>query len=221
MVVWLMLISITLVSCDPNGDLVNNYRIDQEIEKQLEAMGTQYTPEEVENARVMLQKAKSYVLSKSKLGLVSRADVVNYLIDESITSGDIEGVSQEERDLFVETFSKDQFFLTDKETLDPMYGYLNHDGRVTTAERSYLESFEDRLMNLTTEAEVIDAFNDVKTEISNMGNLSSNFKKALEIGMNQGELAMVTAAIDKDTPLSSLGDNASEITSSDEVESRC
>lgn len=199
-----MTISILAISCDPNGDLVNNYRMDKEIEKQLAVMSSQYSTEECNQARKVLQRGKRYVQSRSKLGLVSRADVLGHLIDEGIRNGEIKNVSQKERDKVVETFSNDAFALNSN-SLDPVYGHLKNDGRITEYEQDYLVTLEDRVERASSTQEAISIFNKVRSEMKNNQKMTESFKQALNLGFDQAELAICAAAAEGDLRMSEDG----------------
>ena len=200
-VCFLMAISIFTVSCDPNGDLVNNAKMDNEIEKQIEAMNSMYSPEQCEEARKQLQRAKSYVLSRSKLGMVSREGLLTFMIDEAIANGEIEDISQQERNLVVSTFKENAYFLNSS-SLSPVFENMKNKGTVSETEMNMLISLEERLSDVTTENEAVDAFNELRTDLQSATNITSNFKQALSIGLDQAELAMCADMLDSETQYS-------------------
>lgn len=195
---FLMAISIFTVSCDPEGDLTNNALMDKEIEKQIEAMSSIYTPAQCGEARVQLQRAKSYVLSRSKLGMVSRENLLNYMIDEAVANGEIESISQQERDLVVSTFKENAYFLNSS-SLSPVFENMKIKGTISESEMNVLISLEERLADVTTESEAVDAFNELRADMQSFTNVSNNFTQALSMGLDQAELAMCANMLDGET----------------------
>jgi len=204
-----MAVSIFTISCDPNGDLVNNAKIDNEIDKQIEAMESMYSVEECNDARVQLQRAKQYVLSRSKLGLVSREGLLNHLIDESILNGEIENIPQDERDKVVSIFKENSYFLNNS-SRSPVFENMKNNGTISQSEMSILLSLEERLTDVTTENEAVTVFNKLRIDIESDSHISSEFKYALNTGLDQAELAMCAEIIDSET-----------IYSNDNLQERC
>ncbi len=195
LVCLLMAVCIFGISCDPNGSLANDYRMDKEIDEQVKRMETKYSKDECTKARKMLTKAKAYLLANNANGLVSREGLLNYMIDKSIEDGTLPQISAGERKEVVERFVKDAYFLND-ESLDPVYEKMRLEDRITMQERDFLVSFEDQLVAALNEAEVVEIFNAVRNQLPSTTSLTSEFKNALNLGMDQAELAMCAAGRD-------------------------
>ena len=187
---YLMVLSFVLVSCDPEGDLINNHRIDKEIDKKIESMENSFTPQECDQARLLLQEAKALAMTKSRIGRFDRSALLDQLLGQAIQRGEL-SMSNAERTELVQRMEADAFHLgTPEESLDGFYDWLALDGRINGVENAYLKGFEDRLENLTSQSEVEASFNAIRAELSSDNTLSGPFKQALSAGMEQAELMM-------------------------------
>lgn len=219
---WVMLMSITLVSCDPERHVVNEISMQKHAEEISEFYALSGVNLDCSKVKQYLTKAKNYVLNNNGQGhLTSRTELISYLAQEAVTAGDMSANEITPNNLSqVTSFAEYMRFVTNGSSIEPMLNKLVEQSTLTSADGSFILGLQNQLEEESNDspAETIGVLNDKLNELSSSTTITGSHKDALTTSMN------ITKALLCDngsTSAISSGNNSTVSTPDQAVSSRC
>jgi len=178
-----MIITMTAISCDPNGDLLVSHQIDTQAENILKDYGAFMSPDECANFKNSIDKIKAYVWQQRRSGIKpTRTDIANFIYDMSVEDGTIKNPDNSERQIFAD-FVQDNTWNGDQTAIINKF-----------AEDEYFSSdMADVLHSFKSEFENVRNYSDAYTLISGwrstkaLSNLSDREQSAFQESLNAAE----------------------------------
>jgi len=181
-----MVIMMTAISCDPNGDLLTGHQIDKQAENILRDYGGLMSPDECADFKNTIDKIKGYVWQQRRSGIKpTRTDIANFIYDLSAEDGTIKNPDKSERQVFAD-------FVQNNTWSGDQTAVIN-----TLAENKYFSSdMAEVLHTFKAEFENVRNYSDAHTLISEwrgakaLSTLSKNEQSAFQQALDGAERAV-------------------------------
>lgn len=185
---WLMIVSITLVSCDPQGHIIADLSSQNQAQDLTDYYATLGIDLDCSKMKSMMDKARAKVLQNKNIGrTTTRTELVDFLIQDGLSSGDIpiEAFIQEEADQ-LKTKMEEYSFSTKGNSIEPMIDAMIHKQDLTSADKSFMMDMDNQLkqfVNLTPN-DIVSVMDQKILDLESNTTMSEDTKKAFSISLN-------------------------------------
>lgn len=183
-----MLLSITFVSCDPNGHIVAEVSMQKHAEEISEFYASAGVNLDCTQIKQYLTKARSYVIANNTQGQpTSPTELITYLAQEAVNVGDMTA-SEIAPEKLNEVTSLAEYlrFVTNGSTIEPMVDALVGQSTLTAVDKDFIMGLEDELVLNSNDspAGTVQVVNQKLGELAANATISANHKDAFTTSLN-------------------------------------
>ncbi|MBC7885060.1 MAG: hypothetical protein H7X99_06265 [Saprospiraceae bacterium] len=204
--IFLLTTTIFLVSCDPDGHYLTDYKVDQKIDEIASNLGSEMNCSQIEH---YIRKGIAFVRANHRGGIfTSEAALLQHLLDEAKIKGEA-GANDisEEQILQIGNKMNSLSFVSPTESIDLYLTSLIDKGELSTQEQNFLLELESELKT-GPKSDAGNVIDQMKLELASITDITSQRKQYLNQSLNLAK--QLLCADSGDTRITNIRNGNSE-----------